>query len=146
MSEPLDEWTAPRVLEHLRELIAANDKRYVEMFNSADKAVSTAFVSSEKRIRDALDAVEKNFVASEKAVKLAEENAERWREDAAAERRRVTDRERDLATKTEVSALKERLDRGEGGGQGKRDMYGWIFGAIMLILTVASFLHALKAW
>lgn len=139
-----DAWTPNLLLIHLRELISANDARYVDKFDSSEKAVATAFASSEKAIRDTLAAVEKStaaaFVAAEKAVKLAEENAERWREDAAAERRRVTERERDLATKTEVSSLKERLDRGEGSSGGMRDMYGWVFGAVIVILAVATFL------
>lgn len=147
-------WTPSLVLTHLRELIKANDARYVESFASSEKAVATAFVASEKAtaaafsasekaIRDALAAVEKStaaaFVAAEKAVALAENNAERWREDAKLWRATITERERDLATKTEVSALKERVDRSEGSGKGMRDVWGWIVAAIAAAIGIGTF-------
>src|ERR1035437_157542 len=123
------DWTSSLVLTHLRELIKANDCRYIELFSSSEKAVTTAFIASEKAtaaafaasekaIRDALAAQEKStqaaFVAAEKAVALAEANAERWRQDAQDWRTRMTEREKDFAKTTEVSSLKERIDRGDG--------------------------------
>lgn len=153
-------WTPTLVLTHLRELIKANDTRYLECFASRERAIATAFTASEKAtsaafsasekaIRDALAAVEKSttaaFVASEKAVALAENNAERWREDAKQWRETITERERDLATKTEVSALKERVDRGEGSGKGMRDVWGWVLGIAVALagfaITIYFSLH-----
>lgn len=148
------DWTPSLVLTHLKGLMEVNDKRYIESFSSSEKAVATAFVASEKAtaaafsasekaIRDALAAVEKStaaaFVAAEKAVALAEANAERWREDAKLWRATVTERERDLATKTEFISLKERLDLNAGSGTGKKDMMGWIVGGIATLIAIASF-------
>jgi hypothetical protein len=150
------EWTPKLVLHHLRGLITSNDIRYVELFASSEKAVATAFVASEKAtaaafsasekaIRDALAAVEKStnaaFVAAEKAVALAEANAERWREDAKLWRATVTQRESELATKSEVSSIKERMDRGEGSGRGMRELIGWIFGGIMALVAIGGFIY-----
>jgi hypothetical protein len=147
-------WTAPLVLEHLRELIYANDKRYHDAFGTSEKAVITAFIAnekataaaffaSEKAIRDALAAVEKSttaaFVAAEKAVALAEANAERWRADAAEWRARMTDREKNFAVIGELNALKERVDRNEGNNRGQKDMAGWIAAGVMLIISIATF-------
>ena len=148
-----EQWTPYLVLQHLRVLITANDKRYNESFASSEKAVSTAFVASEKAtaaafsasekaIRDALAAVEKStaaaFVAAEKAVALAEANAERWRQDAQEWRARMTDREKAFATATEVAALKERLDRGAGATSGMGSMFGWIVSGIMTLIAILS--------
>ena len=153
--EPSGDWTPRLVLEHLLGIIAAHDVRYTEAFAAIEKAAVTAsiasgnataaaFSASEKAIRDALAAVEKStastFVAGEKAVVLAESNAERWREDAASERRRVTEREGNLATKTEVQALKERLDRWEGTGRGARETYAWLSAAAMAAVAIATLL------
>lgn len=117
-------WTPKLVLAHLGALIKANDKRYLESFASSKESVATAFAASEKAIRDTLAAVEKStaaaFVASEKAVALAEANAERWREDAKMWRAAVELQRTEMATKTEVAALKERLDRGEGSRGGSQ--------------------------
>ena len=149
-----DKWTPSLVLEHLRELIDANDKRYRDAFSTSEKAVNTAFVAnekataaafsaSEKAIRDALAAVEKStaaaFVAAEKAVALAEANAERWRSDAAEWRSRMTDREKNFAGINEVNALKERIDKGEGNNSGQKDMAGWIAAGIMLVISIVTF-------
>jgi hypothetical protein len=148
------EWTPALVLEHLRDLIDANDKRYRDAFSTSEKAVNTAFVAnekataaafsaSEKAIRDALAAVEKStaaaFVAAEKAVALAEANAERWRADAAEWRARMTDREKNFAVIGELNALKERVDRNEGNNRGQKDMIGWIAAGIMLVISIATF-------
>jgi len=147
-------WTAVLVLEHLRELIYANDKRYHESFATSEKAVATAFMAnekataaafsaSEKAIRDALAAVEKStaaaFVAAEKAVALAEANAERWRSDAAEWRARMTDREKNFAGVGELAMLKERIDKGDGNNRGQKDMIGWIAAGIMLVISIATF-------
>lgn len=144
-------WTSTLVLIHLQELMKSNDARYVELFSSSEKAVTTAFIASEKAtaaafaasekaIRDALAAQEKStqaaFVAAEKAVALAEANAERWRQDAQEWRTRMTDREKDFAKTSEVSSLKERIDRGDGNTGGMKSMWGWIVSGIMLIITL----------
>lgn len=137
-------WTPSLVLSHLQQVIELNDKRYLESFASSKEGIQTAFSASEKAIRDTLAAVEKStaaaFVAAEKAVTLAEANAERWRADASEWRSRMTDREKDFSTKTEVASLKERLDLSAGNGNGRRDTLGWIVGGISILIAIGSFL------
>lgn len=139
-------WTADLVYAHLQKIIDLNDKRYAESFMSSEKAVSTAFMASEKAIRDTLAAVEKGtaaaFVAAEKAVALAEANAERWRADASDWRARMTDREKSFSTKAEFNSLKERMDRGEGSGTGKKDLFGWVITGIMTLIAIGSLVIA----
>jgi hypothetical protein len=152
---PTDGWTPILVLEYVSGIVAANDIRYKEAFIAAKEAVATAFVasekataqafaSSEKAIRDALAAVEKStaaaFVAAEKAVALAEANAERWRQDSQEWRSRITEREKEFATKLEFDALKERLDRNDGSSGGMRALAGWIFGGVVAAASVAGIL------
>jgi hypothetical protein len=148
------DWTPSLVLEHLSDLINANDIKNTQSFAAAraavevaaiasEKSTAQAFASSEKAIRDALAAVEKStaaaFIASEKAVALAEANAERWRQDAQEWRQRMTEREKDFSTKNEHNALKERLDRGEGKGQGISKMMGWLAAGLTLLVSIVGF-------
>ena len=152
-------WTPSLVLIHVLGIIQANDVRYKELFNAAKEAVATAtvaaekltnqaFASAEKAIKEALAANEKStaaaFVAAEKAVALAEANAERWRQDAQEWRSRMTEREKDFSTKTEVDGLKERLDRGEGSSGGMRSLAGWVFGGIMALTSIISIILSHK--
>lgn len=111
-------WTADLVLEHVRTMIDANDRRYMDRFESSEKAVNAA------------------LAASEKAVSVAETNAEKWRDNANEWRGAMTDREARFVSHTEFGLLKERLDRAEGGGKGMRDLWGWIMAAIMLGIVI----------
>src|SRR5665213_3565254 len=101
------EWTPSLVLTYVLGIVASNDIRYREAFLAAKDAVSIASTGSEKLTAAA-------FTAAEKAIQLAEANAERWRQDAQEWRTRMTDREKDFATQAEYDALKERLDRNDG--------------------------------
>jgi hypothetical protein len=130
--QPPSSWTPDIVRDHVIAIIEANDKRYEDKFAASDKAVLSALAAQEKAVNAAL-------AAAEKAVAVAERNAEEWRKGANEWRGSMTDREANFAKKTEMDALKERLDRSEGSGTGMRDMYGWIFGAVMLLLAVAGF-------
>jgi undecaprenyl pyrophosphate synthase len=124
-------WTPELVREHVLAILAANDKRYEERFAAQEKAVKDALAAQEKAVNAAL-------AASEKAVSVAETNAEKWRSNANEWRSAMTDREKRFVSQQEYQLLKERMDKGEGGGKGMRDMWGWIAAAAMLAVAAAG--------
>lgn len=127
--ENASDWTPSLVLKHVNALMAANDKRYEERFAAQEKAVKDALASQEKAVNAAL-------AAAEKAVLVAETNGAQWRAGANEWRAAMTDRERNFATQADFAAVKERIDRSEGGGKGQHDMWGWIIAAIATVATL----------
>lgn len=129
--EPPSSWTPEIVRDHVVALIAANDRRYEDKFSASDKAVLSALAAQEKAVNAAL-------AAAEKAVAVAERNAEEWRKGANEWRGTMNDRESKFSMRSDLEALKERIDRAEGGGKGMRDMWGWVAAAIMAAATLFS--------
>ncbi len=129
MDDNQSDWTPPLVLKHLLAVMAANDKRYEERFAAQEKAVKDALAAQEKAVNAAL-------AAAEKAVLVAEKNGADWRAGANEWRSAMTDRERNFATQADFSAVKERIDRGEGSGKGKNDMWGWIVAAVTAVAAL----------
>jgi len=127
------DWTPGLVLKHMTAISIANDQRYQERFAAQEKAVKDALAAQEKAVNAAL-------AASEKAVLVAENNAQKWRENANEWRAAMTDRERNFATQGDFKAIKERVDRGEGSGKGMRDMWALIAGGILLLIAIATFI------
>lgn len=130
--KPPSSWTPEIVRDHLIALLDANDKRYEERFKAQEKAVKDALAAQEKAVTAAL-------AASEKAVSVAETNAEKWRANANEWRAAMTDRELKFVSSTEYELLKERMDKQEGSSKGMRDLWGWIFGGVMLAVALAGF-------
>jgi hypothetical protein len=128
MTERRESWSPNLLLEHLMAVLEANDKRYQERFAAQEKAVKEALASQEKAVNAAL-------AASEKAVAVAEENAQRWRNNANEWRSAMTDREKAFAKVEEVLNLKERLDSMSGSSKGMRDLWGWILAGLVAIYT-----------
>ena len=120
--KPPSSWTPEIVRDHLLAVIGVNDRRYEDKFAGQKEAV-----------KDAL-------AASEKAVNVAERNAEEWRKGANEWRGSMTDREGKFAMRSDLEAIKERLDRMEGGGKGQRDMWGWLAAGLAAVLGVAGYL------
>jgi hypothetical protein len=131
-AKPPSSWTPEIVRDHLAALIAANDKRYEDKFAASDKAVLSALAAQEKAVNAAL-------AASEKAVLVAENNAEKWRANANEWRGAMGDRERNFAMRSDLEALKERIDRTEGGSKGMKDLWGWIVAALTTGVLVTNF-------
>jgi hypothetical protein len=77
MMEEIDGWT----LKSLKALMDERDRRYTEVSDAKEKAVSAA------------------LVAAQKAVDIAEHNAEKWREGANEWRQAMTDKDRNFVTK-----------------------------------------------
>lgn len=125
------QWTPEIVRDHVVTLINANDKRYEDKFAASDKAVLSALAAQEKAVNAAL-------AASEKAVLVAENNAEKWRANANEWRSAMTDRESRFAMRSDLDALKERIDRSEGKGSGLHVMWGYVVGGIGLVAAVVA--------
>jgi hypothetical protein len=81
-------------------------------------------------LRDYFEAV---LHERDKAIAVALESNEK-RLDALNELRG------DVATKTQLDALKERIDRMEGRSSGMKDGWGWIIGAAGAALAAARWL------
>jgi hypothetical protein len=60
-------WTFKTLLDHIVAMMDANDRRYLDLFQSADKATAIAMTAAEKAVNAALS-------ASDKAVGKAEES------------------------------------------------------------------------
>lgn len=117
--------------EHLESLIGESDRRYSQRFDAQEKAV-----------REAL-------LAAERAVQVAEANAEKWRMNSNEWRGAMNDRERNLMPRIEaeraiaansekIDALATRLDRTEGRSGGLHSGWLWILGGVGLISTVIN--------
>jgi hypothetical protein len=124
-------WTPEIVREYLMDIIQANDARYEARFAASDKAVLAALAAQEKAQNAAL-------AASEKAVLVSEQNAASWRASANEWRAAMTDREGRFAVRSDLDALKERIDRSEGKGAGLNAMWGFVAGGIGLIVLIAT--------
>jgi hypothetical protein len=84
-------------------------REYVEaMFAEKEKALQAALASQEKAVQAALS-------AADKATSKAEQNAEKWRENANEWRGAMSDRDRELPSRREVevnfAGLVERVSR-----------------------------------
>ena len=50
----------------------------------------------------------------------------------------------DVATKTQMDALKERMDRMEGRAGGLRDGWGWVIGAVGALMAIGTMLFHVR--
>jgi len=136
--KPPSSWTPEIVRDHVLAVIGANDRRYEDRFAASDKAVLSALNAQEKAVNAAL-------AASEKAVLVAENNAEKWRANANEWRGTMNDREGKFAQRSDLEALKERLDRSEGKGVGLNAMWGFIVGGIGVVAAVIGLFISFRA-
>jgi hypothetical protein len=108
-------------------------KEYFEArFTDANQRNEQRFLAQEKAVNAALAAAE-----TSKAVAATYEAA--WKAGANEWRGSMSDRERDFARKTDLDALKERIDRQEGSGKGMRDLWGWIVAAGAVAFAVLKY-------
>jgi hypothetical protein len=111
---PLTEvWTFSTLLAHIRSIIEANDRRYLEMFGASDKATSTAMIAAEKAIAAAMAAAEKAVVsalaAADKAVGKAEESQLRVNVSQNEFRQQLKDQAATFVTKESLEAVDQRI-------------------------------------
>jgi hypothetical protein len=127
------QWTPELVLEHTKELLSLRDKRYQERFDAQEKAIQQAVTSQERAIAAAM-------MAAEKALDIAERNSEKWKNNADEWRATMTNREHTFATKIEYDVIKERADKLEGTSLGHREVMGWLFTIIAIVISLAAYL------
>lgn len=132
-------WSTDTLKEHLEALVEAADVRYEQRFLAQEKAVREALASQEKAVVAAL-------TAAEKAVLVAERNAEEWRKGANEWRGSMNDREKNFASRTELGALKERIDKQEGVGKGSHDAWAWLFAGISGLAAIVASVIAIFRW
>lgn len=101
------------------------------------------------------EAIALALTAAEKAVAVAEANAEKWRANANEWRGAMTDREKTFATKDELKAYqlstetalkvaKERSDIGQGIGTGKSASWAILLSTVTLIGGLIAIFYALS--
>jgi hypothetical protein len=106
---PRDGWTFETLLAHITMMIAANDRRYIEMFSAMDKATLTALAAAEKAVNAAL-------AASDKAVGKAEESQLRVNVGQNEFRQQLKDQAANFVTKDMLSAVGDRVQLLENFG------------------------------
>lgn len=119
-------------------------REYVDMrFHAAERSVENRFVAQEKAVAAALD-------AADRAVSKAEAATERRLEGMNEFRAALSDNSRILMPRAESEAriraisdrmeeLIKRIDAREGRTAGRSDVWGWIVGAIGVILALGMF-------
>ena len=89
-------------------------------------------------------AIQIELKAAKEAVKIAEDNAQKWREQANEWRSAMNDKDRLLMQRSEfityiqnndkmIEDLKTRLDKMHGSGAGIQKFIGWVLAAIATI-------------
>lgn len=119
-------------VEVLAERIANLSKKVDEQAASQKAAVDAALITSQTAITVALATQEKTvgaaFAASEKAITKAEESQKEYNRTIGV-------------LQNDVVSLKESRSQSSGTSGGMRDMWGWIFGGVMALLTLYLALH-----
>jgi hypothetical protein len=90
-------------IDSIRLDMEGRDKRYTERAEAQDKAVSAALAAQKEAVAAAL-------AASDKAVEKAEATAEKWRASANEWRGAMSDRDRELPSRREVTGEVMRLE------------------------------------
>ena len=116
---------------------------YVDaMFAEKEKALQAALLAQEKAVAAALE-------ASDKAITKAEDNAEKWRENANEWRGAMSDRDRELPSRREVetanaaiearlTAVEKRQDHGSGRTEGISITVGTFLAGLAGLSTVVG--------
>ena len=159
-----EDWTVATAMAHLAAIIAANDRRYLELIASNerryaelidanDKRYSERFEGQEKSVNIALQAAEKAvnaaLTAAEKAVSKAEISTEDRLKSMSEFRETIEDQRQAFLPRQEAGAefsginqtlsnLSSRMDRNEGHGIGGKDLSGYMLAGVLLLISVIS--------
>jgi hypothetical protein len=131
-------------INHLRELIQSNDKRYEQRFDAQEKAVGAALAAQKELSAQALanskEAITKADVSTEKRFEAVNEfrstlrdqqNTFMTRKEAEASMAELTRQVRDLQA---------RVDKAEGQGSGAWNLWVLIGGGVVLLVGVLGIL------
>ena len=140
MTNELD-WTAPQVLSRLKDMLSERDIRYEQRFEAQERRNEQRFEAQEKALTAALASVERAanvaVVSVREMAAVVDKQRETWEKNANEWRMTVTDLVGLCTSKVDHNALKERVDRIEGGGAGKKDI---IIVVTLLLASVMGFL------
>lgn len=135
---PENGWTFATLLRHLLVIVDANDRRYVEMFVAADKAVAAALAAAEKTVQAAL-------TAADRATNKAEESQLRVNTSQNEFRQQLKDQAAAFITRDMLDAVSARvmiLERSssgtEGSSQGKTVLWTGIAAVVSILVAIAA--------
>lgn len=131
-------WTFKTLLPHILSVIEANDRRYVEMFMAADKAVAAALAAAEKAVNAAL-------TAANRATEKAEETQRRVNEGQNEFRQQLKDQAATFITRDVLDSVIARLGLVEryqstatGDREGKGDSRAVLFSVGAIVIALIS--------
>lgn len=150
-----EENTAKKVdlKDYVTELIANNDRRYEERFDSIEKIVKQGSQEAKEAVKSALDAqkeaVNAALTAAKEAVTKAEVASEKRFDSVNEFRSTLADQQRSLMPRAEAEivfkSMSERLDKienkiagTEGKGEGIHQGWGWIAAVIGIVIAVVT--------
>lgn len=148
------DWTIETIRDHFERLFELHDRLNTQRFESADKAVSAAFLASEKAIIKAEDAQRDYNVRSNEFRGQLDDQAKLFiarsevagmfksLDDKIAVMQKATDQKFDEARlalekmtafyANEIAVLRESKSQLEGTKTGIKDMMGWILAAVAI--------------
>lgn len=140
----MSDWTVETLREHLIALIAANDKRYDQRFEAAQKAIDVG-LSGQKIAVDAA------LAAADRAVTKAELATEKRFEGVNEFRSTLSDQQRTLIPRAEVevivlglnekiATLEKQADKFHSEKTGVRGGWGYAVGGLGLVLSLLALL------
>ena len=129
-------WTFKTLLAHIRALMSEADRRYEQRFEAQEKAVGAALAAADRAVVKAELAADKRFDGvNEFRQTLSDQNATFiTRTEAEAAINRNT---------TDIAKLTARMDVSSGRGVGAQVVWGYVSGAVGLLLTVVSVIYAI---
>jgi multidrug resistance efflux pump len=123
-------------VDHLRDLMDERDRRYEQRYEESQKAIAAALSAADRAVQAALQ-------AAKEAVTKAELSADKRFELLNELRSGVATTEQIDALDKVVNSLKEQLDKTSGRGAGVSAVYGWIIGAVGLIVSIVVMANVL---
>jgi len=135
-------WTLDTLHEHLADKIADLSAHVDSKFDEAEKRNGQRFDAQQIAMSTAL-------AAQEKAVSVAEQVAEKWRENANEWRATLADRDakfmlaetadaRLTSIEDKLTDFRRMLDASQGAGAGRASLAGWIIGVVGSIVGVVG--------
>jgi hypothetical protein len=144
-------WTVETLREYTLALIASNDVKYRERFESSQSAVNAAFIAQQTAMQTALTAqklaIDTALAAADRAVTKAEVAAEKRFESVNEFRASLADQQRTLMPRSEsellIKTLTDKIDANTRAlsatasqKAGANGLWGYIVGALGVVLAI----------
>jgi hypothetical protein len=139
--------------EYIKDLMAANDKRYEQRFEAQQKSLDASFMAQREQVNAAMvaqkEANSAGLAAQKEAVTKAETAAEKRFESTDKARSEQAEHQRTLMPRAEaeraLTALAEKIVVLEtfrtevlSKGVGAKEGYGWVIGVVGFVLTILT--------